>query len=97
MPERKRLPRPPTDDWSKVPTEEKYCLIGAGFVGLGIAGALRRARVPFDCLEAGAVSARMGLTAADDQIGGNWYHGVYETVHIISSKNTTEVPKSPPV
>lgn len=27
--------------------------------------------------------------AADD-VGGNWYHGVYENVFIISSKHATE-------
>ncbi len=57
---------------------EKVAVIGAGFCGLGVAGALRRHGIPFECLE------------ADDQIGGNWYHGVYETVHIISSRRTTQ-------
>jgi len=31
----------------------------------------------------------------DKDIGGNWYHGVYETVHIISSRKTTEYKDLP--
>ncbi len=29
-------------DFSKVPTTQKFCVIGAGFCGLGIGGALMR-------------------------------------------------------
>jgi cation diffusion facilitator CzcD-associated flavoprotein CzcO len=32
---------------------------------------------------------------ADDDLGGNWYHGVYETAHIISSRKTTEYADFP--
>jgi len=53
-------------------------LIGAGPVGLGMAKALLKHKIPYEQLE------------ADDQLGGNWYHGVYDTVHIISSRKTTE-------
>ncbi|HRK34084.1 MAG TPA: NAD(P)-binding domain-containing protein [Candidatus Hydrogenedentes bacterium] len=56
----------------------KHCIIGAGFTGLAMAQALKRHGIPYDQLE------------ADDAIGGNWDHGVYETVHIISSRKTTE-------
>ncbi len=56
----------------------RHAIIGAGFCGLGVAAAFKRHRVPYDQFE------------ADDDIGGNWYHGVYETVHIISSRKTTE-------
>lgn len=56
---------------------DKHLVIGAGFCGLGAAAALSRRGIPYDQVE-----------AADD-VGGNWYHGVYETVHIISSKRTT--------
>ena len=62
---------------------EKFAVIGAGFCGLGVMGAFRRHNIPFEALE------------ADDQIGGNWYHGFYETVHIISSLKTTEYSDFP--
>jgi cation diffusion facilitator CzcD-associated flavoprotein CzcO len=58
-------------------------LIGAGPVGLGMAKALLEHRIPYEQLE------------ADDSVGGNWYHGVYETVHIISSRKTTEYADYP--
>jgi hypothetical protein len=61
----------------------KHCIIGAGFCGLGVAGAFTRHNIPFDVLE------------ADNALGGNWYHGVYETVHIISSRKTTEYSDYP--
>ncbi len=61
----------------------KMALIGAGPVGLGMAKALREHKIPYEQLE------------ADDDLGGNWYHGVYETVHIISSRKTTEYADYP--
>jgi cation diffusion facilitator CzcD-associated flavoprotein CzcO len=61
----------------------KMALIGAGPVGLGMAKALLEHKIPYEELE------------ADDQLGGNWYHGVYETVHIISSRKTTEYADYP--
>jgi hypothetical protein len=62
---------------------ERHLVIGAGFCGLGVGAAFARHRIPFDLVE------------ADDHIGGNWYHGVYETVHIISSRKTTEYSDYP--
>jgi hypothetical protein len=62
---------------------DRFAVIGAGFCGLGVMGAFTRHGIPFDAFE------------ADDQIGGNWYHGVYETVHIISSRKTTEYSDYP--
>lgn len=59
-------------------SEEKFLIIGAGFGGLGLAAACRRHGIPFDIVD------------GSDEIGGNWHHGVYETVHIISSRLTTE-------
>lgn len=56
----------------------KVAVIGAGFVGLGMMGALSRYGIAFDAFE------------ADDDLGGNWYHGVYDTAHIISSRKTTQ-------
>ncbi len=61
----------------------KMALIGAGPVGLGMARALQEHQIPYEQLE------------ADDELGGNWYHGVYDTVHIISSRKTTEYADYP--
>ncbi|WP_437970069.1 NAD(P)-binding domain-containing protein [Sorangium sp. So ce260] len=63
--------------------EHKHAIIGAGLCGLGVARAFKRSGIPFDVFE------------ADDDVGGNWYHGVYETVHIITSKRTTEYSDFP--
>ena len=49
----------------------------------GVMAAFSRHGIPFDGSE------------ADDQLGGNWYHGVYETVHIISSRKTTQYTDYP--
>jgi cation diffusion facilitator CzcD-associated flavoprotein CzcO len=64
-------------------TVNKQLIIGAGFVGLGIAQALKAAKIPYDQVD------------ASDDIGGNWYHGVYETAHIISSKKVTQFSHFP--
>ena len=64
-------------------TTDKYLIIGAGFVGLGIAQGLQEANINYDQVD------------ASDDIGGNWYHGVYETAHIISSKNVTQFSNFP--
>lgn len=61
----------------------KQLIIGAGFVGLGMAQALKVADIPYDQVD------------ASDDIGGNWYHGVYETVHIISSRKITQFTHFP--
>src|SRR5260221_90618 len=58
-------------------------LIGAGPVGLGLAKVLLEHKIPYEQLE------------ADREVGGNWLHGVYETVHIISSRKTTEYTDYP--
>jgi cation diffusion facilitator CzcD-associated flavoprotein CzcO len=55
-------------------TREKQLIIGAGFVGLGMAQALKAAGIAYDQVD------------ASDDIGGNWHHGVYSTAHIISLK-----------
>lgn len=60
-----------------------YAIIGAGFAGLGVAAAFARNGISFELFE------------AEDDIGGNWRHGVYETVHIISSRKTTEYSDYP--
>src|ERR1700719_3042319 len=61
----------------------QMALIGAGPVGLGMAKALLEHRIAYEELEAAG------------EAGGNWLHGVYETVHIISSRKTTEYADYP--
>lgn len=67
-----------SDKWNEVPYSQKFCVIGSGFCGLGVTSALKRHKIPFDVLE------------ATNNIGGNWCHGVYQNVNIISSRVTTE-------
>ncbi len=64
-------------------TAHKQLIIGAGFVGLGIAQALKETGISYDQVD------------ASDDIGGNWYHGVYETAHIISSCKVTQFSNFP--
>ena len=64
-------------------TANKYLIIGAGPVGLGMAKALKDAGLPYDQVD------------ASDGVGGNWHHGVYETAHIISSRNVTQYSDFP--
>lgn len=64
-------------------TKNKHLIIGAGFVGLGIAQALQEADIAYDQVD------------ASDRIGGNWYHGVYDTAHIISSRKITQFSHFP--
>lgn len=68
---------------NRKPTETKHLVIGAGFAGLGMAHAFKNAGIAYDQVEAA------------DHIGGNWYQGVYQHVHIVSSKETTEFPNFP--
>ncbi|WP_416668567.1 flavin-containing monooxygenase [Egbenema bharatensis] len=62
---------------------DRHLILGAGFVGLGMAQALQAAGIAYDQVD------------ASDQIGGNWYHGVYQTAHIISSKKVTQFTHFP--
>ncbi|MDJ0702841.1 MAG: NAD(P)-binding domain-containing protein [Leptolyngbyaceae cyanobacterium MO_188.B28] len=66
-----------------IDTIDKHLIIGAGFVGLGMAQALQAADISYDQVD------------ASDDIGGNWYHGVYETAHIISSRKVTQFTHFP--
>lgn len=61
----------------------KHLVIGAGPVGLAYAKALKETNIPYDQVD------------ADDNVGGNWYHGVYDTAHIISSRNITQYADYP--
>ncbi|MES1179948.1 MAG: NAD(P)-binding protein, partial [Hyphomicrobium sp.] len=60
-----------------VPRHDRLLVIGAGAVGLGMADAMRQRGIAFDQVE------------ADEGVGGNWRHGVYQGVHIVSSKHST--------
>lgn len=64
-------------------TTNKHLIIGSGFVGLGMAESMKTADIPYDQVD------------ASDDIGGNWYHGVYETAHIISSRKITQFTHFP--
>lgn len=56
---------------------DRLLVIGAGPVGLAMADALKRRGVAFDQVD------------SSDGIGGLWRHGVYQGVHIVSSKKST--------
>lgn len=60
-----------------------FAVVGAGPSGLAVAKALRDKNIPYIQFE------------ANHDIGGNWLNGVYETVHIISSKKATEFADFP--
>jgi hypothetical protein len=62
---------------------DSMLIIGAGPCGLAHAKALTEAGIAYEQVE------------ADCDVGGNWYHGVYRTVHIISSRKTTEFTDYP--
>ena len=74
---------PVYDPQTKLDTQSKQLIIGAGFVGLGMAQALQAAGIAYDQVD------------ASDDIGGNWHHGVYETAHIISSRKITQFTHFP--
>jgi Flavin-binding monooxygenase-like len=56
----------------------RHCVIGAGYAGNGVAKALTDAGIAYDQLE------------RTDHVGGNWADGVYDSTHIISSRDTTQ-------
>ncbi|MEQ1920884.1 MAG: NAD(P)-binding domain-containing protein [Pyrinomonadaceae bacterium] len=62
---------------------ELMLVIGAGPCGLSHAKALADACIGYEQIE------------ADDEVGGNWYHGTYTTAHIISSRKTTQFTDFP--
>ena len=62
---------------------DHFLIIGAGPVGLAIAKSLKLGNVPYHQVE------------ADDDVGGNWYHGVYNSINILSSREATEYPDFP--
>lgn len=58
--------------------DPRYCIVGAGYAGNGVAKAFRDAGIAYEQLE------------ATDHVGGNWAHGVYDSTHIISSRDSTQ-------
>src|SRR5690349_4864353 len=61
----------------------KYLIIGAGPVGLGTARVLKSKGIDYEQAE------------ADDEVGGNWHHGVYRTAHIVACKQVMEFTEFP--
>ena len=62
---------------------ERFCIIGAGYTGLGAARAFTQAGIPYDHFE------------VTDRLGGNWSHGVYDSTQLISAKGSTQYPEYP--
>ena len=58
-------------------TTDRLLVVGAGPIGLAMADALRQRDIAFDQVD------------ASDGVGGLWRHGVYQGVHIVSSKKST--------
>lgn len=61
----------------------KILIIGAGFSGLAVAGAFARYGIAYEQVE------------ADSDLGGNWRHGVYDSVHLITSRRATQLDEWP--
>jgi cation diffusion facilitator CzcD-associated flavoprotein CzcO len=60
-----------------------HCVIGAGFAGLGATRALLARGVAVHVYE------------AKPDVGGNWLDGVYDSTHLITSRNSTGFPEFP--
>jgi cation diffusion facilitator CzcD-associated flavoprotein CzcO len=60
-----------------------HLVIGAGYAGLGVARALRGAGIDVEVVE------------RNDEVGGNWLNGVYDSTHIISSRDSTGYAEFP--
>ena len=61
----------------------KYLVIGAGPCGLAMAKSLKYAQIEYDHVE------------ADTALGGNWLHGVYNTVYTDACKDVMQYPDFP--
>ncbi len=59
---------------------DHYLVIGAGPVGLAMAKSFKDAKIPYHQVD------------ADDDVGGNWYHGTYKSAHILSARKVMEYP-----
>jgi cation diffusion facilitator CzcD-associated flavoprotein CzcO len=62
---------------------ERHLIIGAGYAGNGVAKAFADAGIHYDHVE------------RNDYIGGNWADGVYDSTHIISSRDSTAYDDHP--
>src|ERR1043165_3996632 len=60
-----------------------YLIIGAGPCGLAVARALKASNIPYAHVE------------ADNDLGGNWYHGVYSSVYTDACKDVMQYPEFP--
>lgn len=60
--------------------DKYYLIIGAGPVGLAVAKSFKEAGIPYHQVD------------ADDDVGGNWYHGTYKSAHILSARRVMEYP-----
>ncbi|HEX5001650.1 MAG TPA: NAD(P)-binding domain-containing protein [Bacteroidia bacterium] len=58
----------------------KYLIIGAGPCGLIMAKYMKEAGIEYEHAE------------ADSNLGGNWFHGVYDSVYTDADKSTMEYP-----
>ncbi|HYU61666.1 MAG TPA: NAD(P)-binding domain-containing protein [Solirubrobacterales bacterium] len=57
--------------------ERRHLIVGAGYSGNGVAKAFKDAGIPYDQVE------------RNSEVGGNWLDGVYDSTHIISSRDST--------
>jgi thioredoxin reductase len=67
---------------------KKYCIIGGGVIGIGMAKCFTQSEIPFDLVE------------SSNDFGGNWnYKGsssrMYDSVHLITSKVNTQFSDFP--
>ena len=60
--------------------DKYHLIIGAGPVGLAVAKSFKEAGIPYQQVD------------ADDDVGGNWYHGTYKSAHILSARRVMEYP-----
>jgi cation diffusion facilitator CzcD-associated flavoprotein CzcO len=60
-----------------------HLVIGAGYAGLGVARALDATGIDVEVVE------------RNDEVGGNWLNGVYDSTHIISSRDSTGYAEFP--
>lgn len=60
-----------------------HLVIGAGYSGLGVARALR------------ADGFQVEVVERNHEVGGNWLNGVYDSTHIISSRDSTGYAELP--
>jgi cation diffusion facilitator CzcD-associated flavoprotein CzcO len=65
------------------PAPARHCIVGAGYAGIAAAKAYRDRGITYDQLE------------ATDRVGGTWAHRVYDSLHLITSRASTQYPDHP--